>query len=85
MRKVKLNSKPKILCIIPAHGGSQGIWRKNLARINGKPLIAWTIEVALACSVLDRVIVLSNDEEIAEVAEDWGAEVPFIGPPRSRC
>jgi N-acylneuraminate cytidylyltransferase len=64
-----------IYAIIPARGGSKGIPRKNLIDICGKPLVAWSIEQALASSRIDRVIVSTDDDEIAEVAIDNGAEV----------
>lgn len=69
-----------IIAIIPARGGSKGIPRKNIRLLHGKPLIAWTIETALSTSCLKRVIVSTDDEEIAEVAEKYGAEVPFLRP-----
>jgi CMP-N,N'-diacetyllegionaminic acid synthase len=69
-----------ILGLIPARGGSKGIPRKNLRPLAGKPLIAWTIEVALRCKLLDRVIVSTNDSEIRDVAIQYGAEVPFLRP-----
>ncbi|NJN67375.1 MAG: acylneuraminate cytidylyltransferase family protein [Chloroflexaceae bacterium] len=69
------------LAIIPARGGSKSIPRKNLALVAGKPLIAWSIQVALESQRLSRVIVSTDDEEIAEVAQEWGAEVPFRRPP----
>ncbi len=62
------------LCVIPARGGSKGIPRKNLADCAGKPLIAWTIEQALAVDGLE-VVVSTEDAEIAEVAASYGAEV----------
>ncbi len=65
----------KTLCIIPARGGSKGIPRKNLRTVAGKPLVAWSVEVALASKTLGRVIVSTDDNEIAEVARQWGAEV----------
>lgn len=68
------------LGVIPARGGSKGIVRKNLRLLNGKPLIAWTIEAALNAIGLDRVIVSTEDEEIAEVSKTYGAEVPFMRP-----
>lgn len=69
----------KTLGIIPARGGSKGLPRKNLRILGGKPLIAHTIEAALA-SHLDRVILSTDDEEIAEVGRQWGVEVPFTRP-----
>lgn len=68
----------KILAIIPARGGSKGVPRKNIYPLAGKPLIAWTIEAALAASGLDRVIVSTDDENIAAVSREYGAEVPFL-------
>jgi len=70
---------PKIIGIIPARSGSESIHNKNIRAFHGKPLIAWTIECALA-SNLDRVIVSTNNNEIKEIAEKYGAEVPFIRP-----
>lgn len=70
----------KILAVIPARGGSKGVPRKNIRELAGKPLIAWTIEAALAAADLDRVTVSTEDEEIAEVARQYGAEVPFMRP-----
>ena len=65
----------KIIAIIPARGGSKGIPRKNIKILAGKPLIAWTIEAALGSKYLDRVIVSTEDEEIAEISKKWGAEI----------
>ena len=70
----------KILGLIPARGGSKGILRKNIKVIAGKPLIAWTIEAALRSRFLDAVIVSTDDEEIATVARQCGAQVPFMRP-----
>jgi CMP-N-acetylneuraminic acid synthetase len=72
---------PKILAVIPARGGSKGVVRKNIRPICGKPLIAYTIETALAARhLLHRTIVSTDDSEIAAVARDHGAEVPFLRP-----
>jgi CMP-N,N'-diacetyllegionaminic acid synthase len=68
------------LAIIPARGGSKSIPRKNLRVVAGKPLIVWSIEQALAANLLDRVVVSTDDAEIAEVASRAGAEVPFLRP-----
>lgn len=70
----------KFLAIIPARGGSKGIPRKNIIDVAGKPLIAYTIESALSSRYLDRVIVSTDDVEIAEVSKQYGAEVPFLRP-----
>jgi CMP-N,N'-diacetyllegionaminic acid synthase len=66
--------------LIPARGGSKGIPRKNIKLMAGKPLIVWTIEAALRSSLLDAVVVSTEDEEIAEVARKAGALVPFMRP-----
>lgn len=71
----------KVLAVIPARGGSKGVHRKNIRMVGGKPLIAYTIEAALAVKDrLHRVIVSTDDTEIASVAAEYGAEVPFIRP-----
>ena len=64
-----------IVGVTPARGGSKGLPRKHLRMMCGKPLIAWTIEAALASQRLDRYVVSTEDQEIAEVARQWGAEV----------
>jgi CMP-N-acetylneuraminic acid synthetase len=69
-----------ILALITARGGSKGLPRKNVLPLAGKPLIAWTIEAALASSGLNRVVVSTDDEEIADCARRWGADVPFMRP-----
>lgn len=73
--------RKKILGIIPARGGSKGVPRKNIKLLAGKPLIVWTIEEAQKSGVIDKLIVSTDDEEIAEVAREYGAEVPFMRPP----
>ena len=70
----------EVLALIPARGGSKGIPRKNVIDVGGKPLIAWSILQALESARISRVIVSTDDDEIASVAEDWGAEVPFRRP-----
>jgi len=72
-------SAPVVLGLIAARGGSKAIPGKNVKLLGGKPLIAWTIEAALG-SRLDRVLVSTDDQDIAEVARAWGAEVPFTRP-----
>jgi len=74
------NKKPKIVAIILARGGSKGIPRKNICLLKGKPLIAYTIEAVKRCNLIDRVIVSTDDDEIAKVAREWGAETPFKRP-----
>lgn len=70
----------KIIAIIPARGGSKRIPRKNIKILAGKPLIAWTIETALRSRIFDRIIVSTEDKEIAGIAKKFGAEVPFKRP-----
>jgi CMP-N-acetylneuraminic acid synthetase len=69
-----------VLGVIPARGGSKGIPRKNIRMFLGKPLLAWTIEVARESGILDRMIVSTDDEEVAAVGRSCGAEVPFLRP-----
>jgi CMP-N,N'-diacetyllegionaminic acid synthase len=64
-----------ILAIIPARGGSRGIPRKNVRLLCGKPLIAYTIEAALSSKLIDRVVVSTEDEKIADVSKKYGAEI----------
>lgn len=68
------------LVLIPARGGSKGVPRKNVRLLAGKPLIAWTIEAARQARCVDRVVVSTDDDEIAQVARDFGAETPFKRP-----
>lgn len=70
----------KILALIPARGGSKGIPRKNILNLLGKPVIAYSIQHGKASRFINRVIVSTDDAEIAEVSRQWGAEVPFIRP-----
>src|SRR5512147_509246 len=69
-----------ILAIIPARGGSKGIPRKNIRSFAGYPLIAWSIAAGLQAHSVSRIIVSTDDEEIAAVAREWGAETPFLRP-----
>lgn len=71
----------KIVAIIPARGGSKSIPRKNVKKLNGKPLIGYILETASSIDEIDRVIVSTEDMEIAAIAKEYGAEVPFIRPP----
>ena len=68
------------LAVIPARGGSKRIPRKNIRGFCGKPMIAWSIEAALESGCFDRVIVSTDDSEIAETSRRYGAEVPFLRP-----
>lgn len=69
-----------ILALIPARGGSKGIPKKNIKLLGSKPLIVWSIEAAKKSRFIDRVIVSTDNEEIAEIAKSAGAEVPFVRP-----
>ena len=74
-----INGK-KVMAIIPARAGSKGLPGKNIKEICGKPLIAWTIEKALRSRHLDLVMVSTDSREIADIAEGYGATVPFLRP-----
>ena len=69
-----------IIAIIPARGGSKRIPRKNLKYFHGKPIIAYSIEAAIESGCFDKIIVSTDDAEIAQVAREWGADVPFVRP-----
>jgi CMP-N-acetylneuraminic acid synthetase len=69
-----------ILGVIPARGGSKGVPGKNIRPVLGKPLIAYSIECGLKCSSIDRLVVSTDSEEIADIARKLGAEVPFLRP-----
>ena len=69
-----------ILCIIPARSGSKSILHKNIKYYKDKPLIAWTIEQALQCKYISRVIVSTDSQEYADIAIKYGADVPFLRP-----
>jgi N-acylneuraminate cytidylyltransferase len=68
------------LAVIPARGGSKRILRKNIREFYGKPMLVWSIEAALASECIDRVVVSTDDPEIAEIARSHGADVPFLRP-----
>ena len=68
------------IAVIPARGGSKRIPRKNIKDFCGKPMIVWSIEAAKASGLFDHIIVSTDDSEIAELAKEYGAEVPFIRP-----
>lgn len=70
----------KVLGIIPARGGSKDIPQKNIRLLGGKPLVVWTIEGAKKSKSLNRLVLSTDSEEIAEIAEKYGAEVPFLRP-----
>lgn len=69
-----------VLALIPARGGSKGIKMKNIKNFRGKPLIYWSIKLALDCKVVNRVILSTDNENIKRVAEECGADVPFLRP-----
>lgn len=75
-----MNNNQNVLAIIAARGGSKGLPRKNLLSLGGFPLINWTIRAALEAKCIDRVIVSTDNTEIADVALSAGADVPFIRP-----
>jgi len=74
-----INGK-KVLGIIPARGGSKGLPDKNIKELAGEPLIAWTIEEVNRCNAIDRTIISTDSEKIADVAKRYGGDVPFIRP-----
>lgn len=69
-----MESKPRVLCVIPARGGSKSIPRKNLKNFYGKPLVAWPIQVAKSCLFVTKVVCSSDDDEILMIAKKFGAE-----------
>ena len=70
----------EVCTIIPARGGSKSIPKKNITPLGGKPLIAHSITQSLRSKLIDRTIVSTDDDEIATISRDWGAEVPFMRP-----
>ena len=77
---IKMFDNKSVLAIIPARGGSKSIPRKNIKILGDKPLIAYTIEEAVKSKYVDRVILSTDDKEIAKIAKGCGAEVPFLRP-----
>ena len=73
-------SNKKVMAIIPARGGSKRLPRKNVLPLNGKPLIAWSIEAAQQSKYIDTVFVSTDDQEIAEVSQKFGVDVPELRP-----
>ncbi len=71
---------PQVVAVIPARGASKGLPKKNILPLGDRPLIAWTIEAAKKCPLVDWVMVSTDDAEIAGVAKQWGAAVPFMRP-----
>lgn len=78
---MSLKSDPKVIAIIPARGGSKRLPGKNIKPLLGRPLIDYSIEAGLGASLITRVLVSTDSPEIAEVARQAGAEVPFLRPP----
>ena len=68
------------LCVISARGGSKGVPGKNIRPLSGKPLIAWSIEQAQSSSLIDHVVVSTDNEKIAKISKEYNAEVPFKRP-----
>lgn len=69
-----------MLAVIPARGGSKGVPGKNIKELAGRPLIAYTIKAAIDSNIFERIIVSTDSPQIAEIAVDFGAEVPFLRP-----
>ena len=68
----------KNIAVIPARGGSKRIPKKNILELNGLPMIAFTIQAALKSKLFDKVVVSTDDQEIADVSKEYGAEIPFM-------
>lgn len=75
-----MNSTPRTLAIIPARAGSKRLPGKNVKPLAGKPLVAWTVEQACGCQYFTEVIISTDCENIAEIAKQYGAKVPFLRP-----
>jgi CMP-N-acetylneuraminic acid synthetase len=71
------------ICVIPARGGSKRIPKKNILEFFGKPMIAWTIEAALASRCFEKIVVSTDCDEIAEISKKYGADVPFLRDSKS--
>lgn len=76
----KKEKSPQVLAIIPARGGSKGVPKKNITKLAGSPLIAYSIRAATESKSITRAIISTDDREIADIAKSYGAEVPFIRP-----
>lgn len=77
---VSRENRPQIVTVIPARGASKGVKKKNISLLNGKPLLAYSIEYSLKCPLVKRTIVSTDDLEIADIAKKYGADVPFMRP-----
>jgi N-acylneuraminate cytidylyltransferase len=73
-------NRPEVLAIVQARGGSKGLPRKNLRLLRGHPLVSYSIASARAARSISRIILSTDDEEIADVGREYGAEVPFMRP-----
>lgn len=73
-----METKRKVVAIIPARGGSKRVPGKNIIDFLGKPMIAWTIEAAKVSGLFDKIVVSTDDEQIADVSKQYGADVPFL-------
>ena len=73
-------NKPKIFGVVPARSGSRGLINKNIRSLLGKPLLAWSIEAGIKSGVLDKIILLTDNKEYAEIGKKYGAEVPWLEP-----
>jgi N-acylneuraminate cytidylyltransferase len=71
-------NKRRVVAVIPARGGSKRVPGKNIMEFCGKPMIAWTIEAAMGSGLFDKIVVSTDDPEIAGISIKWGAEVPFL-------
>src|SRR6266568_5072447 len=80
LRDQAMSTPLKTIATLCARGGSKGLPRKNVLPLAGKPLIAHTIEQALACPLIDGVYVSTDDDEIADIARQYGAQVPYRRP-----
>ena len=70
--------KNKIICIIPAKGGSKGLKNKNIRNVDGHPLIAYVISLAIKAKIFDTILVSTDDKKIAQISKKYGAKVPFL-------
>jgi len=75
-----MSNSMKPICFIGARGGSKGVFKKNIRKLGNKPLIAHTIETALESKLFQKVIVSTENNEIAKIAKNYGAEIPFMRP-----
>ncbi len=75
-----MKSGTEVIAVIPARGGSKGLPGKNIRELCGKPLVAYSIEVALRSELVDRVVLSTDSEIIADIGREYGAEVPFLRP-----